>query len=294
MRALLWATVASLASLTATASGCRTYDPVAETPHRTVRNLPEAIRLILAENSNTKVFAVGEYHPTKRSANVPAPSTLFRTDVLPVLDLVAKHLVIESWIDDGSWSAPVSALARQVTLAIDRPQNAALMPARAPAFSSMALHLLQMTPIEQDSLLDRRGRVDFFRLLTTITSKLGETTLRTVERFPTDAVVVYGGALHNDLFPRWPFDIFSYALPLQQKLHGNVVEIDLVVPEIAANNPATANQPWLALLPAAGPDHVVVYQPGPHSYVIITQTTDPRNPATIPLGGLRMPLKAFE
>ncbi len=278
-----------------TLAGCRTYDPIAETPHRTVYTLPDAIRLILAENHNVRVFAVGEYHPTKRSVAAAAaiPSALFRTDILPVLDLVANHLLIESWIDDGSWSAPVSALAQQVTLAMDRPGNAALLPARAPALSSMTLHLLQMTPIEQDAMLDPRGRVDFFRLLTTITSKLNETAQQIIARHATDAVVVYGGALHNDLYPRWTLDVFSYAQPLQAALGGGVVEIDIVVPEIAANNPATAHLPWLPLLAAAGPDRVLVYQPGPHSYVIITQTSVAARPHRPALGGLREPKTAF-
>ena len=298
MRWLLYVapTAAITAAITATMalSGCRTYDPIAETPHRMVHTLPDAIRLILAENHNVRVFAVGEYHPTKRSVAAAAaiPSVLFRSDVLPVLDLVANHLLIESWIDDGSWSAPISTLAQQVTLAMDRPSNAALLPARAPALSSMTLHLLQLTPIEQDAMLDPRGRVDFFRLLTTITSKLNETAQRLVARHTADAVIIYGGALHNDLYPRWPFEVFSYAQPLQAALGGGVVEIDIVVPEIAANNPATAHLPWLPLLAAAGPDRVVVFQPGPHSYVIITQTSNATQ-LQLPLGGLRQPKTAF-
>lgn len=168
MRWLLCVALTAVVTLRALTLGAfRTYDPIAETPHRTVPNVPDAIRLILAENSNVRVFAVGEYHPTKRSMAAAAtmPAALFRKDVLPVLDLVANHLLLESWIDDGSWSAPVSALAHQVTLAMDRPGNAALLPGRAPALSSMTLHLLQLTPIEQDALLDPRGRVDFFPIV---------------------------------------------------------------------------------------------------------------------------------
>ena len=296
MRWLLCVALTAVVTLQALTLGAfRTYDPIAETPHRTVPNVPDAIRLILAENSNVRVFAVGEYHPTKRSMAAAAtmPAALFRKDVLPVLDLVANHLLLESWIDDGSWSAPVSALAHQVTLAMDRPGNAALLPGRAPALSSMTLHLLQLTPIEQDALLDPRGRVDFFRLLTTITTKLNDTAQQLVARHASDKLVIYGGALHNDLYPRWPLDVYSYAQPLHAALGGGVVEIDIVVPEIAANNPATAHLPWLPLLAAAGPDRVLVYQPGPHSYVIITQTSDTAKPPRPSLGGLREPKTAF-
>jgi hypothetical protein len=270
------------------AVSCRQYDPIAQVPHRIVGSVPAALRMIIAENGGAKVFAVGEYHPTRKAHGSTSPSAIFRRDMLPVFELLAKHLLIESWIDDGTWSAPVSALAQQVTLDLDRPQHAALAPATAAPLSTMTLHLLQMTAIEQDGLFDARGQVDFLRLLTTVTDKLGSTALRLVQQHPHDGVVIYGGALHNDLYPAWPLESLSYAPSLQQQLAGGVVEIDIVVPEIVADNAALFSQSWFPLLAIASPDSVIVVERGPHSYVVITQTSDVST-----LGGLRLPKRAI-
>ena len=82
-------------------------------------------------------------------------------------------------------------------------------------------------------------------------------------------IAVYGGALHNDLYPRWPLDELSYAKPLAGELGGSVLEIDLVVPEVVADMALVRDEPWFPLLGLASPSRVVVWQRGPSSYVVI-------------------------
>ena len=82
-------------------------------------------------------------------------------------------------------------------------------------------------------------------------------------------MIVYGGALHNDLYPRWPLEELSYARDLARDLGGGVLELDLVVPEIVAPMAMVRGEPWFPLLGLASPDRVVVWERGPDSYVVM-------------------------
>jgi hypothetical protein len=128
-------------------------------------------------------------------------------------------------------------------------------------------HTLPLTCIEYDAVVDASGHVDFLLLLELVTEKLADTTRSLVKR--DRAVIVYGGALHNDLYPRWPLDSLSYAKPLAHELGGRVLEIDLVVPEVVATMEMIRSEPWFPLLGRASPDRVIVWQRGPASYVVI-------------------------
>ncbi len=133
----------------------------------------------------------------------------------------------------------------------------------------LVTHALPMTCIEHDSVRDARGGVDFLLLLEVITDKLHTVTRQLLEADADRAVIVYGGALHNDLYPRWPLATLSYAEPLARELGGHVLEIDLVVPEIVARIPLVRTEPWFPLLGLASPSHAIVWKRGPSSYVVI-------------------------
>ncbi len=133
-------------------------------------------------------------------------------------------------------------------------------------------HALPMTCIEHGALLDAMGRVDFLRLLELVTEKLGSTARALVES--DRAVIVYGGALHNDLYPAWPLETLSYAHQLSADLGGGVIELDLVVPEVVAPLPMVRREGWFPLLGLAAPDRVLLWERGPESYVIILPARD--------------------
>jgi hypothetical protein len=117
------------------------------------------------------------------------------------------------------------------------------------------------------------GHINFLLLLELITDKLATTTRALIAADPDHAVIVYGGALHNDLYPRWPLEELSYARPLAQD-GVRVLEIDLVVPEVVAHMPMVRDEPWFPLLGRASPDRVIVWDRGPGSYVVILPAQD--------------------
>lgn len=249
--------------------GCHAvhYDPVDEIEFQAFPDARSALAAVLLEAGPAKVYAVGEYHPTSKTATVKSPLAHFAS-MVDVIAPRAQHIVLESWLDDGCSAA--KQVDAQVAAAIDRPATgASTMDAfiMKGAKENLVAHGLTVTCLEQSTILDGRGRVDFLSLLQLITEKLGDAAASFVS--DDRAVIVYGGALHNDLYPRWQLDSLSYAVDLDKKLGGGVVEIDLVVPEIIAPMAMVRAEGWFPLIGRSAPNVAMVWQRGPHSFVII-------------------------
>lgn len=255
--------------------GCyAVYDPTDDIAFREFPTTAAAMDALIDEAGPTKVYAVGEYHPT-RATRASSPLSRFTHDILDKLVPRSRHLVVETWVDDGCGGASAQ-VRREVQDATGRPAGQGLeieaLKMRS-ALRRLQTHGLPMTCIEHGSLLDGTGRVDFLRLLELVTEKLGMVARALVS---DRAVIVYGGALHNDLFPRWPLEDLSYAKSLQRDIGGGVVELDLVVPEVVAPMPMVRIEDWFPLLSRAAPDNVILWERGPGSYVLILPAADRR------------------
>lgn len=242
---------------------CTTYDPIAEVPHRhrEAPNTTSAIAMILAENPTPQVYAIGEYHQTRAAIARTSPLARFSQEIIKLLEPHAKHLVVETWLDSECAALPSHTdfeVAHMMATGIK---------------DGLVAHTLPITCIEFDSAFDASGHMNFLLLLEMVTDKLAETTRKLVTSDPDHAVIVYGGALHNDLYPRWPLDELSYARPMAQD-GIRVLEIDLVVPEVVAHMPMVRDESWFPLLGRASPDRVIVWDRGPGSYVVILPAQD--------------------
>jgi hypothetical protein len=251
-------------------AACNYFDPIAEVPrgHREVGTTEEAISLILAENPEPRVYAIGEYHETRNAIAAKSPLARFTQDIIKFLEPHAQHLVVEAWLDASCWS-PANVRA-QVQQTLQRPGTTSMEVmhlVRRSQAHHLTAHTLPMTCIEYDAVIDASGHVDFLLLLQLVTGKLTEVTRGLLAE--GNGVIVYGGALHNDLYPRWPLEELSYAKPMAAQLGGKVLEIDLVVPEVVAGMAMIRSEPWFPLLARASPKRVLVWQRGPASYVVI-------------------------
>jgi hypothetical protein len=247
------------------------YDPVEEIDYREYPDAKTAMTAVLREAGKAKVYAVGEYHATRGTKVDKSPLVHFTSEVLDLMIPYSRHLVIETWIDDGC--APAREVKREVQQETGRPPSTAKdieALVMKSAKKKLVTHGLAMTCIEHGSLLDDMGRVDFLRLLELVTEKLGSTT-KELATAPGDdrAVIVYGGAVHNELYPRWQLETLSYAEKLNKDLGGGVVEIDLVVPEVIASMGMVRSEPWFPLIGRASPNRVMVWKRGPESFVVI-------------------------
>ena len=249
------------------------YDPCDELAYREFPDTASAMTTILDEVGPAKVYAVGEYHPTRATAGERSPLSRFTHEIMDLLVPRSRHLVVETWLDDECSEAS-RQVRREVQDATGRPPGtgtdieALMMRSRK---NKLETHGLPVSCIEHGALLDPTGRVDFLRLLELVTEKLGSTARALVS---DKAVIVYGGALHNDLYPRWPLADLSYAESLQKDLGGGVVELDLVVPEVVAPMPMVRLEDWFPLIGRSAPDRVIVWERGPSSYVIILPAKD--------------------
>jgi hypothetical protein len=248
--------------------GCHAFDPIREVPHshREVATTADAIALILDENPEPLVYAIGEYHQTRNAISATSPLARFTREIIGLLEPRADHFVVEAWLDASCWGKT----SDQVVAATGRTKATEMEVMRLMQRSQrlhLQTHTLPMTCIEYDAVVDASGHVDFLLLLELITGKLAETTRSLLAK--DRAVIVYGGALHNDLYPRWPLDSLSYAKSLSDQLGGKVLEIDLVVPEVVADMQMIRSEPWFPLLGRASPHRVLVWQRGPASYVVI-------------------------
>jgi hypothetical protein len=93
--------------------------------------------------------------------------------------------------------------------------------------------------------------------------------------------VVYGGALHNDLFPIAELAPFTFGRAVRQRTAGHYLEIDLYVPEYIAKDAKIRTQPWFAdyaRLSKRAKGQPVLVERAPDSFIVIFPPT-PAKPA---------------
>lgn len=67
-------------------------------------------------------------------------------------------------------------------------------------------------------------------------------------------VLLYGGALHNDLHPRAGFETWSYASAVSSAASGRYVEVDLVLPALVQDTPSWKKFAWYDAYARLTPD----------------------------------------
>lgn len=260
----------ALALAAAVLCACRVpvYDPIDELEYRVYADGAAAVRAIIAEVEAPRVYAIGEYHMTRGREVARSSMAQFTDQILDVIAPRAQQLLVETWVDPCAAGPDPDPVAAQVAAKINRPvsMQAELMRLETAAARRLTTNMLSVTCIEQSAMLDPRGRVDFYRLLVMITEKLRETARALAGG---GGVIVYGGAVHNDLFPRYQLEELTYAERLSRELGGGVLEIDLAVPEVVAPLAIARREPWYPLLALAAPDRAILWQRGPASYVVL-------------------------
>jgi len=84
------------------------------------------------------------------------------------------------------------------------------------------------------------------------------------------AVVVYGGALHNDLAPAEGMSAYTFGESLSKTVGGKYLEIDLYVPEYVEKQKTLKAEPWYrAYAKLARRGQAVLIERSLASYVIV-------------------------
>lgn len=266
--------------------------PPAVTLHPSAEGaLAEALR------ARPRVVAFGEYHQTHATVKLTSPLRRFTEQLLPGLAPRAADIVVETWVTQGQCGKQEEAVATEVPKTTQRPaateSELVTMIKRAKA-GGVAPHILTLSCKDYEGLLDDKGAVDYEKLLALLRDLLAKGAKEALARLDRAAgkdaagteaggkevavgkeaadrlVLIYGGALHNDLEPDEAMRRYAFGQELQEVSGGRYLEIDLYVPEYVDKDPQITKQRWWAAYRrAARPGKVALVRRGPASYAIL-------------------------
>ena len=223
-----------------------------------------------------RVIGIGELHERTDRDGVGKPALVrFATELLPALASRTSDLVIETWMVDPACKTGV-ANSRQVETAMKRPPSTKTQISSlfgVTKANSITAHVMRLTCADLDAVAPQDG-VEAEQLLAIVTRELDRVTRSAVryrdERQETrPLVLVYGGALHNDLYPFKSTRQWSYALAVDAAIGGRYVELDLYAPEQVEGNPQYQDEDWYPLVAKTAADRVVLVELAPHAYLML-------------------------
>jgi hypothetical protein len=249
--------------------GCTQYDSPAD-----------AFLAALALAGAPLVVGVGEVH-APRGATVPSAARRFTGSLLPRLSGRASDLLLELMMPPAGCAdaaAEVRTEQRAVTArqAETNQDEYVQMGDRARSLGIVP-DVLRPTC---DDLAAMSGRGDRGDAVAAALETIARLTVSQSERLvardqasATDSgkmVVVYGGALHNDLAPAPEKARWSYAPELDAYTHGRFVAVDLVVPEFIGDDEAWRALPWRSAYdPRRMGAKTTLFRTGPRSFVLV-------------------------
>ena len=225
---------------------------------------------------DARVIGFGELHSRTDRAQVTSSLAHFTSDALPVLEDKLSDLVVETWITDPHCGAAAQEATTKVTVTMRRPvetKSEIAKLADAARAAGIQPHAMQLTCDDFSRIAPPGKDVQVEAMLDLTTRELGRIAAEAVTHRDTEPnhrpwIAVYGGALHNDRFPDKGVEDWSYAKKIDDLTHGHFVEVDLIVPELADDDPQSQKQPWFDLVKHAARS-VQVYTRGERSFVVI-------------------------
>jgi len=201
-----------------------------------------------------RIVAFGEYHQTVKTAAIRSSLSRFTDELLPMVAKTATDVVIETWVADGGCGREESHVVSEVETTTERPpetENEIVAFLRRAKVAGLLPHILRMSCRDYRFVTTKKGGIDFAKMLRLTRDRLTDEVLGVLDaktakpRRPT--VVVYGGALHNDLCPTSADRRYAFGPFLFGRSQGQYVEVDLYVPEYIENDALIAEQPWYGL-----------------------------------------------
>lgn len=237
----------------------------------------EALAPILSQRP--QVVAFGEYHQSLKTLAVKSALRRFLDDILPRLQFWPSDLIVETWVPEGDCGGTEKAVVKDVKKTTQRPsktEDEIVSLIRKSAEMGIKPHILEIACADYQALLGADGEVDYDRLLVLLARQILR-TVQDVRRQRPDSerpILIYGGALHNDLYPRPETARYSFGPQLYQDVHGLYQEVDLYVPQYVEHDPTVTAEPWWNAyqMEARSPQtrhKTALIRRGPHSYVLL-------------------------
>lgn len=231
-----------------------------------------------------RALAVGEYHEVRGAPKVPSALHRFTRELLPLLAPRAGALIAETWMTNGRCGAVEAQATAQVEQVTQRPETTEdeLTTLLSRAFElGFANHILVLTCEEYAGMLDEAGQLDAAKSLKLVRDKVEAKALEAKDKgegaTAAKVLLLYGGAVHNDLHPTALWEEVAFGPSLARALDGGYVELDLLVPEYVADDDELAALPWFPpALAAARAGSTVLVQPQPGVFQLLFPATKRR------------------
>jgi len=249
------------------------------------------------------VVAFGEVHQDTATTSTRSALARFADDILPALAPRASHLIVETWMTTGACGKVETKVTEDIARTTERPketESEIVRLLRHAKEAGVAPHVLAVTCDEYASLTGGgkgkgKGKgtskgVDYDRLLK-LTEKHLETAIRQALLLPRTPerplVLVYGGALHNDLHPSRGLEAYAFGPAIFALEHGDYREVDLYVPEFVERLEAMRAEGWFEAWKAFGREGetVVVPRSDRSTIVVFPRSAAPPHPSPSPQRG---------
>jgi hypothetical protein len=227
---------------------------------------------LLAENP--RVIAFGEYHEITGGAKAKSAISHFTDELLALVQRKSSDLIVETWVTDGNCGKTETQAVAKVEKHIQRPKHVKseleLLIERAVAMG-LRPHILTITCDEYRSIQPDAGEVDYVKLLSVVTGALKREIDAALKKTkPDKTVLVYGGAVHNDLQPRAELKDFTFGPAVRDEVGGRYLEVDLYVPEFIERDKDIVKESWYPLYKkAAKPGKPTLVKRSPGSYIVV-------------------------
>lgn len=202
-----------------------------------------------ATSGNPLVLAIGEAHAPK-GATVPSAAKRFADELLPLLAGRASDLLMELMMPPsgcGEAAAEVKGQQEAVTShQAETDQNEYVAMGQRARGLRIVPDMLRPTCADLDAIRASDDPIETsLETIARLCEAQGERLVARDERSDVDRgrmVILYGGAIHNDLTPPPGFERWSYATKLEPRVGGQLVAIDLIVPEFVEGQDADASK----------------------------------------------------
>jgi hypothetical protein len=238
----------------------------------------------LAAAGDPLVLGLGEAHAPK-GATVASAARRFTGELLPALAGRASDLLLELMMPPGGCVDAVAEVRREQEPVTERHAEAdadeyVVLGEHARALGIVP-DMLRPTCADMDAI-EHAGADVIDLSLTTIARLSGAQAARLADRDAlSDAdrgkiVLLYGGALHNDLSPLPESARWSYAPALDAHVGGRFAAIDLVVPEFIGLDATWARLPWWPYYDKGRLGRkATLFRTGPQSFVLVFPAAAP-------------------
>ncbi len=279
------ASAASSSGPAGSASAEAKGDPVCGALPCELFDSPEAAFARVLEDKPA-VLAVGETHAPADAPKVASTTRRFTELFLPKLEGRASDLVLELWVANARCNTAqqkreikqVASQQRDVTQGQSQSNQGEFLALYNTARQKkLRAHLLVPDCGEYARILDA-GTGDIDAMLSMI-ARLTGAKIEELLGAEHAMIVAYGGAMHNDLSPRKGREAWSFGPRVSDKVGGQYVELDLIVPEFVGETDAWKSQAWYPHWKrGAQGGKTVLYTVRPGSYAMVFPPSAPGAP----------------